>query len=523
MRRSRDFRYALWASIALLLCPLVGCTGVRDYFRNGYKVGPNYCPPAAPVEEHWIDATDLRVHQNEQSTCLWWTLFKDATLNRLIATAAAQNLSLKEACYRILQARAQLAIAQGNIFPQEQAASGSFLRRAAVGNSSSDAASNALRFSDRWNLGFSLAWELDLWGRFRRAIDSADAQLGASLADYDDVLVTLLGDVAATYVQIRTDQERIKLLDANVQVQQDVLTFVENRLKAGFRTTDLDVAQARSNLAQTVAAIPQLEIDMRQAVDRLCVLLGLPPQDMQSVLQTAPIPTAPPEVAVGMPADLLRRRPDVRRAERDAAAQAELIGIALADLYPAFTISGNFGYQARNFGDLFSSQAFNGSVGPSFQWNLLNYGRIINNARYQNARFRELVVVYQRTALQAQQEVEDGIVKFLQAQRRWRLLDESVRAAKTARDVAFAQYEKGGVAAGGVSVVGDFNRYAVIQQTLIQQQDLWAQAQGEIAQGLIQVYRALGGGWELQPIPQAVPAGESPLPPEELPPATPVP
>jgi len=302
-------------------------------------------------------------------------------------------------------------------------------------------------------------------------------------------------------------------LKENVKVQEDVLTFLENRMKAGFKTTDLDVAQGRSNLSQTKAAIPQLQIDLRQASNRLCILLGIPPTDTPEILDSRPIPTAPPDVAVGMPADLLRRRPDLRRAEREAAAQAEEIGIALADLYPAISLNGTLGYQARRFNDLFSGQAMNGTFGPGFQWNLLNYGRIVNNARLQDARLQELLGAYQRTALEAQQEVEDGIVEFLEAQRRRRLLDDSVRAAKIARDVAFAQYEKGGIGVGGASIVGDFNRYAVIEQTMIQQQDLWAQAQGEIAQGLILVYRALGGGWEVrfsdfaEPAAEAVPAG----------------
>lgn len=306
---------------------------------------------------------------------------------------------------------------------------------------------------------------------------------------YDDVLVTLLGDVALNYVVVRTTQERINLLRANVELQRGILQFIDNRLKAGFKQTELDLDQALSTLRQTEAAIPQLEITLREAENSLCVLLGIPPTDLTERLGTGPIPMPPPEVVVGIPADLVRRRPDVRRAERLAAAQAEQIGIAQADLYPAFSINGNFGYTAKSFPDLFRSTAFNGSVGPSFQWNLLNYGRIVSNVRYQDARFLELVAAYQSAVLQATREVENGLVRFLRAQQRSRLLDESVAAARKAVDIAVEQYEKGAT---------DFNRYALIEQNLVTQQDSAAQARGEVGQGLIAVFRALGGGWEIR-------------------------
>ena len=217
---------------------------------------------------------------------------------------------------------------------------------------------------------------------------AADDKLDANVEGYDAAIVTMLGDIAQNYVQVRTDQEQIKTQQANVELQRGVLQFIERRLTAGFRQTELDFDQAESNLKQTEAGIPALEIDMRQAEDALCILLGMPPVDLANLLGTGPIPSTPPEVAIGIPADLLRRRPDVRQAERLAAAQAEQIGIAQADLYPAFYVNGSLGYSAQNFPDLFKNTAFNGSVGPSFQWNLLNYGRIVNNVRSQDAQFQ---------------------------------------------------------------------------------------------------------------------------------------
>jgi NodT family efflux transporter outer membrane factor (OMF) lipoprotein len=483
----RVCRTAVPAMAAIVLW--CGCTSPGEYLRNRFKVGPNYRQPAAPVAERWIDAVDIRAQEGEDLS-RWWTVFNDPTLDRLVVHAYQQNLSLREAGFRVLQARAQRGIAVGELFPQQQNAFGSYSREAVSRRSAGF--SPAKQFFDQWNTGFNLAWELDFWGRFRRAVTAADAQLDASVEGYDDVLVTLLSDVATNYVQARTLQERIRLLQFNVDLQKLVLDWTNRRLKGGKAgTLLLDVHQIESNLEQTASQIPELEIQLRQAENRLCTLLGMPPADLHDLIGEDRIPTPLPDVVIGIPADLLRRRPDVRRAERLAAAQSELIGIAQADLYPALSIDGTLGYQARNFSDLFSSKSFTGSVGPSFQWNLLNYGRIVDNVRLQDARFQELVTTYQNTVLQANEEAEDGLVTFLRAQRRAEHLQRSVKAAGAAVDEMFDIWQKG-------KAGFDFNRFVLIEQNRVQQQDLLAQSKGEIAQGLIQVYRALGGGWEIR-------------------------
>jgi len=480
MLRALRSRLTYLAAVATLVFLFSGCTGITQYVRNGFKVGPNYCPAAAPVANNWIDASDVRIRNQADDISQWWTVFNDPVLNNLVACAYRQNLTVKQAAFRVLQARYKLAIAKGEFFPQSQTASGSFSRLG----------STAGGFFDAWDFGFNLQWELDFWGRLRRAIQAANDQLGVSVADYDDVMVTLLSDVASAYVRIRTDQERIKLLRDNLQLQREIYELTRRKGEAG-TLADLDIAQAESTLKQTEAAIPLLEIDMRQANDQLCTLLGIPPADLMKLLGDAPIPTTPPEIALGIPCDMLRRRPDVRRAERTAAAQAEQIGIAQADLYPIFSIGGSMGWTADNFPGLFNSQAFNGSVGPSFNWKLLNYGRIVNNVRFQDAAFQELIAAYQNTVLTASHEVEDGLVTFLQSQERTKLLDDSVKAGIIARGITLRLYEAGRTGY-------DFNRYILIEQNLITQQDAWAQARGQIAQGLISVYRALGGGWEIR-------------------------
>src|SRR3954470_18412720 len=469
-------------SFSLLLLMLGGCTGVSEYFRNDCKVGPNYTPACAPVARNWIDANDQRVRTTSDDLAGWWTVFGDPLLNDIILRAYNQNLTLREAGYRIMAARAQLGIANGQFFPQTQTANGSYKRFGVANN-----------FFDQWAFSFNLAWELDFWGRFRRAIEGAEASLDASIFDYDDVAVTLLSDTANSYVTIRTTQERIRLLDVIIDVQEKVLQVIEGRLQAG-AAIELDRAQAQSNLEQSRSQRHQFLIDQRIAENQLCILLGMPAVDLTNLLACGPkrdIPVAPTYVVVGIPAELLRRRPDVRRAERLAAAQAEQIGIAETDWYPAISITGTLGWQARNLSDLFRPESLNSNVGPSFQWNLLNYGRILNNVRLQDAQLRELIVTYQATVLQADLDVENGIVTFIQAHDRADNLRKSVDESWLALQVIVAQYRAG---LAGL----DFNRYATIVQNLVVQQDQWAQARGQIALGLIQIYRGLGGGWQIK-------------------------
>ena len=417
----------------------------------------------------------------------WWTVFNDPVLDSLVCSAYRQNLTLRQAGFQILAARAQRNIAIGNLFPQTQQATGDFTRNA-VSLENANTKNITQQFTPRWDYGFNLSWELDFWGRYRRAVESSEATLDVSVDNYDAVLVTLLGDVATAYVQIRTLEAQIKLTRANVDLQRKTLIIAQARFKGG-TATELDVDQAQSNLSQTESQIPQLKIQLRQSNNQLSTLLGVPPEDLQARLGPAGIPTAPAEVAVGIPADLLRRRPDVRKAERQAAAQSAQIGIAQAEFYPHIAIEGNFGISAESYNRLFYPTARQGTFGPSFQWNVLNYGRIVNNVRLQDAQFQALVAGYQNAVLAAGQEVENGLATFLESQDQVKSLAESVKAAEKAVTVALAQYEGGKI---------DFNRVALVEQNLVQQQNLLAQAQGNISLGLIQVYRALGGGWQIR-------------------------
>jgi NodT family efflux transporter outer membrane factor (OMF) lipoprotein len=497
----------LLLTVFLLACS-TGCTGMREYVANGFKVGPNYCPPAAPVADQWIDAADSALNTGEIQAAGWWQTFNDSTLDALIVSAYQQNLSLRVAGMRILEARARRAVVAGDLFPQTQQAFGDYSRTALSKNGPSAFA--PYHSISEWTLGTSLAWELDFWGRFRRAIEAADANLDSSVENYDNVLVILLADVAQSYANVRIAEQRLAYAQENVKIQKGSLRLTEDRFSNG-AVTRLDVTQAQSNLAQTEASIPPLESSRRQAVNQLCILMGMPPQSLDAMLTNrSGIPKPPPQVAVGIPAELLRRRPDVRQAEREVAAQSALIGVSTAELYPHFSIDGTIYLDATKFSDLFDVNSVAGSVGPSFRWNILNYGRLVNSIRVQEARFGQLAVQYQNVVLQANAEAENATVGFLKAQQQVKFLAQSVAAARESVEIVSEQYRQGTV---------DFNRVFNIQQTLTQQEDQLAVAEGTVAQSLIQLYKALGGGWQLRLDDDALQFAEAPLQPMEAAPA----
>lgn len=476
--RSPRCRSALVLSLACCGMVLAGCTSPREWIANGFKVGPEYCTPRVKVARDWIDADDKRVISDPVDHAAWWATFNDPILNQLVAEAYQQNLTLREAGARIMEARALRAIAAGTFFPQQQDFSASYSYNKVTG------VGPGRRFSI-WNGSFSLAWELDFWGRYRRAIEAADADLDASVFDYGDVVVTLVADVASTYVDIRTLQARLELAKRNVENLLNTYDLAETRFKLG-ETSEIDVQQAKSSLAQTEGFVPQLEMSLRQAQNQLCVLLGIPVEDLMERLGEGKIPTVSPNVAVGIPAELLQRRPDVRRAERLLAAQSALIGVAESDLYPHITLSGDVGVTARRLDELFQDSSSFGSVGPDFRWNILNYGRILSNVRVQNARFQQLLASYRQTVLLADLEAENAIIQFLKSQERleWQL--EAAEAADKTNDLIRLQLDEG---------LADFNRVFNVQNFKTQQELSAAAAKGDVAQGLIAIYRALGGGW----------------------------
>lgn len=499
--------------VAILLGSTLLCAGCM-------KVGPDYAQPKTEVSPEWIEARDARVSTESTDCRAWWEAFEDPVLTGIVERAYRENVSLKIAGVRVLEARAQLGIAIGNFYPQSQQASGSLdylgnsersataasaLSAASASSASTGTVTDATRSTSRrttspdftfWQdqIGVSAAWELDFWGKFRRNIESADATLSGAVADYDAALVSLTGDAASAYVQIRTLEKRLAIAHENVTTAEESLRLADIRFQGG-TTSELDVQQAKTALYGTQATIPLLESELRQSKNALCVLLGIPPSDLEDVLSgSESIPVPPPQVIVGIPAELLRRRPDIRSAELQAMAQCAQIGFAKAELLPAFSLTGSFGFLSTDLGtfklsDLASSKAVTYSAGPSFQWNILNYGRITNNVRLQDARFQELLLTYRNTVLQAQKEVEDALTAFLRSQENAEYLAKTAESAKRSLDIATIQYTQG---------TTDFLAVLTAQVALLRAQNDLATALGTIASNLVALYRALGGGWQIR-------------------------
>jgi NodT family efflux transporter outer membrane factor (OMF) lipoprotein len=423
----------------------------------------------------------------------WWTSFNDPVLTALVNKAYEQNLTLRAAGLRVIQARAARGIAVGEFFPQEQEISADYGKYRISDNNRNNPPFHRFREA---GVSFDAAWELDLWGKFRRNINAADAALLASIADYDDVLVSLVAEVGLVYVEIRTLERRIELAKENVRIQQKSLELAESRFRNG-AVTKLDVTEARSTLANTQSTVPNFESSLRTAKLSLCVLLGQSVSKLEEELAGGSgIPLAPPELSIGVPADLLRRRPDVRAAERVAAFRSELIGIATADLFPSIGVGGGRGYQASDAEDvylstnnLFSSESITWSIGPFFRWPILNYGRIMNNKRVKDAAFQEAAVNYQNTVLQAAAEVESALYGFLKARQTVAYLTESSENSRRSLELSMFQYLEGQTS---------FLRVDIAAAGLNRQQDKQAVAEGLVATTLIKAYKALGGGWDLR-------------------------
>jgi NodT family efflux transporter outer membrane factor (OMF) lipoprotein len=453
----------------LLLLLVCGCMAI----------GPDYTRPEAPVDSNWRDSEAAIVSREQMVDPQWWkTAFHEAELNQLVETALQQNLSLRSAGLRVLQSHQQLAIATGNQFPQQQQVSGSASKQKA----------NNTSFNS-YSLGFNLDWEVDVWGRFSRQVESASAELEASVADYDGVLVSLVSQVARTYILIRTFQDRLDVTRKNIELQAESLRITRAKFDAG-DVSELDADQAESLLNNTKASVSSLEISLQQLKNSLAILLGKPPQDYNYLLGShGRIPSPPAEIALGMPQDVIRQRPDIRSAERLLAAQSAQIGYAVTELYPHFSIGGAIGTSSSSSGDLFDSKSEIWNLYGLFEWNIFNYGRLRSNVRLQDARFQQLLVDYLNTVLQAQGEVENAIVAYLKSHEQLVSYRLAAAASQRAVDVATIQYQEGAVG---------FNTLVTTLTANVQQQDLLSSAQGNVAANLVQVYKALGGGWQIR-------------------------
>jgi len=446
-------------------------------------LGPDYQRPAVPWLDHWTGgsleplATAPRVPQSAQ-TSEWWRRFNDPVLDRLVAEALRANPNVRTAGLRIMEARAQLGIAGSTLYPQVKQATGDVLW---AGEHKEHSDTSAVSFS----AGLRASWELDFWGKFQRGIEAADAGYWASIALYDDVQVLMASQVASLYISIRTVKVRLRIAAENAALQKRNLDISERLFKSG-HDSELDVQQAKSQYLATLATIPALEIVVRQAQNALSTLLARPPGPLPEMVEAKDtIPQADLEVIVDMPADLLRRRPDVRAAEMQLAAQSALIGVSTADLYPSISLLGSIGLSATSLSS--SARSLTWGIGPSLVWNVFDQGRLTNTVLLQDARFQQLYEQYQDAVLRAAREVDDAAVSFARTGEQIVLLAESVKAAQRSLDIATLQYREG---------LTDFQRVLDSQRTLFVQQDNLVSTQGGLMQSLVAIYKAMGGGWE---------------------------
>jgi NodT family efflux transporter outer membrane factor (OMF) lipoprotein len=462
---------------AIMVLTLVGCAAV----------GPDYVPVEPTAQQEWH--SDLQGgltanRLNPEALAHWWTTLNDPDLSHLEERAVKGNLDLKEAQARILEARALRGISKANLFPTVDGGGTVTERRFSENSGTGDR-------STLYAAGFDAGWELDIFGGVRRSVEAAEANLQATQEDLHDVLVSLLAEVALNYVEVRTFQARLAVTEANIKTLEESYMLNESRYQAGI-IDELAVQESLRLLETSRSQIPALETGLEAAKNRLAVLLGEQPGKLHWELNAKrPIPAVPETVAVGIPADTLRNRPDIRRAERFLAAQTARIGVATADLYPKFRLFGTIGLESISAGNFFEYGSRAWGFGPSFSWNIFDAGAIRQNIKVQTARQEQALIQYESAVLQALEEVENVLVAYAKEQDRRDSLTKAEAAAERATLLAQDQYEAGLV---------NFNNVLDTQRALLILQDQLAQSEGTVTSNLVRLYKALGGGWtSLQP------------------------
>lgn len=561
--------------VAVGALAMSGCmTGLSQYVHNGFKVGPNYHRPPTPLPAGWIDQGKPLVHVGDPNLAAWWDTFDDPILTGLLQRAHSRNLTIKAAGFQILAAKELRRIALGELLPQSQgysleytrsqvsvnegsgvgliASPGSSLSPASVltavpsapstpvaGATASTAtpqsttttrtdptvgssvggaggtpagSAGSSRFFSNLATSLNLSWELDFWGLFRRNVEAADAALDQSIDNYDEMLVLLLANVATEYIEIRTLQRRLQLARENVRLQEPLVAAYEKRYRTGIANAYPGFYQLESNLENTKALIPGLEISLRQANNALCTLLGIPVRDLLPELGDGMVPDpADPNrrivriplpkdeaVVVGIPGDFLLRRPDVKAAEDQLIAQSAQIGIAEAEMLPHIGINGSIGLAANSIARLFSPRSMTASIGPSLSWNILNYGRLLANVRVQDYTYQQFVAQYQNTILTANQDAESSLVAYLESIDQAGHLQKSANDAVKLTDYLLRQLQQGYLPPGATDTSAFINQLFTAVNFQVTQQDSAAQAEGNIGLNLALVYRAMGGGWQIR-------------------------
>ncbi len=478
-------------AVALALVALAG----------GCTVGPDFQPPREPMPAAWAGVEPPPPREmaiptppvaGEASITEWWKQFGDRTLTSLVEEAVASNLSLAQAQLRIREARAQQAIVAGGLYPTLDVSASADRARGPGGT-----------YGNSFRAGFDASWELDIFGGTRRGVEAADAGVESAVFGRDAVLVSLAGEVATAYLDLRGSQQQLTIAQQNLESQQQTLDLTKERLEAGF-VSALDVANAEAQVAATMSRVPSLEASINSSIYALSVLLGRAPAALLPELSTAgPLPTVPGEIPVGLPSELLRRRPDIRQAEADWHAATARIGVATADLFPRFSITGSLGLQGDKASSLGTIANRYWSIGPAVSWNVFDAGRTRANIELQRALADESAIAYKAAVLNALGEVETALISFSREQRRCESLIRSADANRRAVDLALQLYSAGRT---------DFLNVLTAQRSLFVAEDAVAGSQAAVVTDLIAVYKALGGGWNavVTPAPGSTPPAASP-------------
>ncbi|MBU4563128.1 MAG: efflux transporter outer membrane subunit [Desulfarculus sp.] len=471
--------------LKLLLIPtlclsLAGCV----------TVGPDYKQPSTPKADVSGIADSAaqqgrRASISKQDLVSWWTVFNDPTLSKLIQEALKGNLDVREARAKVREARAQLTISRAGLFPSVDATGSYQQTRAITGYNANDEAIRAE--NTYYNAGFDASWEIDIFGGTRRGVEAAKADIESEQASLESVWVSMAGEVAQTYVSIRSYQQRIKVAEDNLKAQADTLDILQARYKAGL-SDELDVQQARYNLESSRSTIPSLKSGLESYINALAVLVGKMPGTLQKRLaKTGDIPQAPFKVVLKIPADTLRQRPDIRMAERALAAQTARIGEATAELYPKFYLTGSIGLESMKSSKLFNAESNVWSILPSVTWPIFKAGSIRANIEVQNAKQEQLAAQYDKAVLVAVKEIRNSLTAFNQEQDRLAALTAAVDAAQKAADIAQDKYRQGLV---------NFNNVLDAQRSLFSYDDERISSLATITGDIISLYKALGGGWQ---------------------------
>lgn len=456
------------------------CAGLAlaFFFSGCAMVGPDYHPVPANAPAAWHSRLTGGLQPgpaNPQTLARWWTVFHDTRLVKLENKALRGSLDLKTARSRVREARALMGISRAGLFPEVNAAAGAVKSRSARGGE-----------SNLYNAGFDAGWELDIFGGRRRAVQAAAADLNARRDAMRDVMVSLTAEVGINYVELRTYQARLKAAQANLATQRESYQLNQSRYQAGL-IDELALEQSRSNMELTRSRIPRLEVGIIRAMNRLAVLLGQRPGSLEGELAApAPVPSAPAAITVGVPAKTLRRRPDIRQAEQELAAQTARIGVAKAALYPKFQLAGSIGLESLRLENLpeWASRTF--QLGPSLSWNIFDAGAIRRRIEAENARRQQALIHYQATVLKAVEEVENTLTAYVKEETRNQALIQAAKAAARAEQAAQDRYQAG---------LTDFSNVLDAQRSLLSLDDELAQSTGAVTSNLIRLYKALGGGW----------------------------